>query len=146
MFMVNWFQSTNQQWLCTLTIVGDMIGLALSFFCMSIHHLYKHLSRDPLCMVLYPTLICYTERFVIFTVLVNTPELAVRLISNLVNSIRTGECVTMKDACRRVSKDRKTVIRFRNIYYLSKLNRVLFDEVITNTVYCITPTFHILFT
>ena len=71
--------------------------------------------------------------------LVSTPEQACRLITNVVNLVRTGESPIIKAALKTFGKDRKTVQRFRHIYYLNKINRALLEEVSEQGRLCCNP-------
>ena len=51
------------------------------------------------------------------------------MIKNIVNRIRSGESHSVKDALGHYSKDRKTIDRFKFIYYLSVINDALLQEV-----------------
>lgn len=48
--------------------------------------------------------------------------------------LKTGMARSVNDALRQLNKHRKTVDRFKHIYYLTKSNRNLFNDVSWSTV------------
>ena len=64
-----------------------------------------------------------------FCFAVQTPQQAVNLISNVVNRVRSGESPNLRQSLIHFRKDRKTIICFKYIYYVSKINEPLLNEV-----------------
>ena len=67
---------------------------------------------------------------------VQTPQQAINLTNNVVARVRSGDSPNMRQALIHFRKDRKTLMRFRHIYYLSHINAALLNEVSYDNIDC----------
>lgn len=62
---------------------------------------------------------------------VNTPAQAIKLMSTVHEMVQKGNARSVAAALHSVKKTRKTVDRFKNLYYLHKQDARLMDDVST---------------
>jgi len=68
---------------------------------------------------------------------VQTPEQAIQLMEYVHNQLTSKRAKSIHDALKPTGKCRKTIDRFRYIYYLSVLDKDKLDEVVSCTPFYI---------
>lgn len=70
---------------------------------------------------------------------VNTPGQAIKLMTAVHEMVRKGEARSVAAALQQLKKTRKTVDRFKNLYYLHKQDPRLMDDVSINGPHTLRP-------
>ena len=68
-------------------------------------------------------------------IVVGTPEQAVTLMRTLHEGIKGGKWRSVHEALKSIKKDRKTVDRFKHIYYMNEVDGEKFEKVNTYHYY-----------
>lgn len=71
----------------------------------------------------------YQSRIVGFYVVVDNPDSAVNLCVWIHEAVKSGRERSVSQALKTTRKDRKSVRRFKNLYYLNVQNQDLYKEV-----------------
>jgi len=90
-------------------------------------------------------LLCTKILYIVFLVFifypmflaVQTPQQAIQLMEYVHNQLTSKRAKSIHDALKSTGKCRKTIDRFRYIYYLSVLDKDKLDEVVSGTPFYI---------